>query len=82
VYLLPNAHEAHCRMEQSFETQFHVVSSRQPGQAWGYFKPFPMEGTDEVTQRICKISNIGSSKRTVLLSRLRFRPDELDPTTH
>ncbi|KAJ7193623.1 hypothetical protein GGX14DRAFT_588248 [Mycena pura] len=68
--------------EEAFETQFHVLSSRQPGEAWGYFKPFPMEGTDGATQRICKVSNIGSSRSTVLLSRLRFRPDELDPTTH
>ncbi|KAF7356274.1 Protein kinase domain-containing protein [Mycena venus] len=68
--------------EESFETQFHVLSSRRPGQAWGYFKPFPMGGTDEMMQRICKISDIGSSRSTVLLSRLRFRPDELDPTTH
>jgi len=68
--------------EETFETQFHVLSSRQPGQPWGRFVPFPTEGTNEVAQRVCKVSTVGSSWSTVLLSRLRFRPDELEPTTH
>ncbi|KAJ7250504.1 hypothetical protein B0H12DRAFT_1120689 [Mycena haematopus] len=69
-------------LEGVFQTDFHVLPSRHPGQAWGYFKPFPIEGTEEPTRRICKISTVGSGRSTVLLSRLRFLPDALDPTTH
>ncbi|KAJ6456098.1 hypothetical protein C8R45DRAFT_581338 [Mycena sanguinolenta] len=68
--------------EEVFETNFHVLPSRQQGQPWGYFQPFPAEETEEATRRICKISTIGSSRSTVLISRLRFLLDELDPTTH
>ncbi|KAK7024978.1 kinase domain-containing protein [Favolaschia claudopus] len=63
-----------------FDTQFHVYSSAPPGAAWGYYEPFPHDDAE----RKCKVSHVGnsSSRSTVLLSVLRFRPDDPEPTTH
>ncbi|KAJ7779611.1 hypothetical protein B0H16DRAFT_723148 [Mycena metata] len=64
--------------EGTFETQFHVHSSRKPGQPWGYFEP----GSSQDTETIFKVSNVGAGLKTVILSRLRFQPDHKEPTGH
>ncbi|KAJ7171285.1 hypothetical protein C8R46DRAFT_1032922 [Mycena filopes] len=63
--------------EGSFETRFHVHSARKPGQPWGYFEHGSGQNTETT---MFKVSDVGPSWNTVLLSRLRFQPDHKEPT--
>ncbi|KAJ7191743.1 hypothetical protein GGX14DRAFT_33026 [Mycena pura] len=79
----------HGQPDELLETQFQVHASRIPGQAWGAFEPAeaPSDATNDsesdFRQTVRKVSTVDPTARwnTVLLSRLRFRPDEQDPTT-
>ncbi|KAJ7708121.1 hypothetical protein B0H17DRAFT_1124900 [Mycena rosella] len=65
---------------EPLEINFHVFSERKPGQPWGYFSGIPSDdaATGKTTS---EVSEVGPTWNTVLLSRLRFRLDEQDPTT-
>ncbi|KAJ6526803.1 hypothetical protein B0H19DRAFT_1243493 [Mycena capillaripes] len=71
----------HGGSEELLDTQFHVLSSRKPGEPWGYFGS-PSDETSEAAQTISKVSEAGAGWNTVLVSRLRFRLNEQEPTTH
>ncbi|KAJ6608513.1 hypothetical protein B0H10DRAFT_2194368 [Mycena sp. CBHHK59/15] len=68
--------------EELLETHFHVLSARKPGEPWGYFsKETQEDGSGLGPHAVFKVSDVGPDWNTVLLSRLRFRPDEQEPTS-
>ncbi|KAJ7673989.1 hypothetical protein DFH06DRAFT_1036082 [Mycena polygramma] len=73
----------HGDSDDLLHTEFHVQSSRKPGEPWGYFADTsPGDATSEATPTVYKVSRAGSGWNTVILSRLRFRLDEKEPTAH
>lgn len=74
------------------QAHFNVYASPKAGQPWGTFttdsqalrEPGPSydETNDESRPRVqeSKVSNYGGSWDTVLLARLRFKPDAMQPT--
>ena len=72
------------------QAHFNVYAAPTPGQPWGRFTcdtapdvVGPSYDTDEPQKSVMasKVSGSGDSPRTVLLARLRFKPDEKEPTT-
>lgn len=71
------------------QAHFNVYAVPQPGQAWG---TFTCDAAPEVagpsyedpplqSVTASKVSGSGDPPKTVLLARLRFKPDEREPTT-
>ncbi|CAK5274392.1 unnamed protein product [Mycena citricolor] len=70
--------------------RFHVYSHRQMGKPWGTFDHKPETGSLDLSrpqerptssQTMFKVSDVGPELATVLLSRLRFSPNQLEPTS-
>ncbi|KAJ6483520.1 hypothetical protein C8R47DRAFT_981423, partial [Mycena vitilis] len=71
----------HGDVNDLLHTEFHVLSSQKPGEPWGYFeRASASDATSEAIPTIYKVSSAGSGWNTVMLSRLRFRPDDQEPT--
>ena len=72
------------------QAHFNVYASPVQGQPWGRFTmdtapdvSGPSYDTDDPQKSVTasKVSGSGDPPRTVLLARLRFKPDEKEPTT-
>ncbi|KAL1669009.1 hypothetical protein GGF50DRAFT_45197 [Schizophyllum commune] len=72
------------------QAHFNVYASSVQGQPWGRFTmdtapdvAGPSYDTDDPQKSVTasKVSGSGDPPRTVLLARLRFKPDEKEPTT-
>ncbi|KAL1695922.1 hypothetical protein GGG16DRAFT_44228 [Schizophyllum commune] len=72
------------------QAHFNVYASPVQGQPWGRFTmdtapdvAGPSYDTDDPQKSVTasKVSGSGDPPRTVLLARLRFKPDEKEPTT-
>jgi len=74
-------------------THFNIYATPKDGQPWGTFVnvkeeasehgPSDDESSDVIPSRVeaKKVSSYGGPWNTVLLARLRFKPDVLDPTS-
>ena len=80
--------------EYQFQTHFNVYTTPKAGQPWGTFVndtevpasehgPSDDESSDIIPSRVeaKKVSRYGDPWNTVLLARLRFKPDVLEPTS-
>ena len=80
--------------EYLFQTQFNVYATPKDGQPWGFFVndtivmgsehgPSDDESSDIIPSRVeaKKVSLHGAPWNAVLLARLRFKPDDLEPTS-
>jgi hypothetical protein len=72
------------------QAHFNVFSSPKGGQPWGTFTTDtePEQGGPSYHEPIhgnplsaCKVSRTGGPWDTVLVARLRFKPDVLEPTS-
>ena len=74
------------------QAHFNVFTSPRKGQPWGAFStetvvpaghtgPFYEESNTEEHDHATKISNTSEPHKAILLGRLRFKPDSLEPTT-
>jgi len=80
---------SHCHPEG--HAHFSVYATPKNGKPWGAFTtdtevpeelgPSYDESTDIVPVQSIKVSNHGEPWDTVLLARLRFKPDVLEPTS-
>jgi len=73
------------------QAHFNVFSNPRKGRPWGNFTTStivtgghdgPYEGADAGKyEHASKISNTNDPSKAVLLGRLRFKPDSIEPTT-
>jgi hypothetical protein len=78
-------------MSNLFQVHFSVYATPKFGKPWGAFTtdtevprelgPLYDEGGDTIPVQDSKVSNHGGLWDTVLLARLRFKPDILEPTS-
>jgi len=74
------------------QAHFNVVNGARKGQPWGMFTcdrsvpngrngPLYEEPEDIEHEFATKVSSVNDPVKAVLIGRLRFKPDSLDPTT-
>jgi len=74
------------------QAHFNVVNGARKGQPWGMFTcdrsvpngrngPLYEEPEDIEHEFATKVSSVNDPAKAVLIGRLRFKPDSLDPTT-